>query len=167
MNKIEKLENKLNELKEELEELKKKQGKSQIKRWRAETGTTYYFLNPSGISDFSCECEETSDDLRYKIGNYYEARRDAEAHAQRILVKQELEDIALELNAGEEINWENTNLAKYHMYYDYINNAIINDDAYDYKAEGTTYCLSSDFTEVAIERIGKERLEKYLKGDAQ
>ena len=71
----------------------------------------------------------------------------------------------MELNKVEKIDWNNDNQEKISLEYNFLINSI--ECSYDYlfKHQGVIYCLDRDFRDVAIERIGEERLTKYLKGE--
>ena len=75
----------------------------------------------------------------------------------------ELMDLAEELNKGEEINWGNMYQEKYCIYYDAITKTLCDAIYKRFKAIGQIYCLNENFLEIALERIGKERLEKLFK----
>ena len=55
-----------------------------VKRWRAEEGTRYYFV------DYGCEVRDMpesgsmGDGKAYQAGNYYRTREEAEAAAERV-----------------------------------------------------------------------------------
>ena len=53
---------------------------------------------------------------------------------------------------------------KYCLYYNLPNNKIGYRLYTIVKMQSTIYCLNENFKDVAIERIGEERLKKYLKG---
>lgn len=148
------LENKINEL--------ESKGNNKYKR---ERGDSYWCFNYSGNPIFQKDISDRIDNFRYSIGNYFETKEQVENYKEKLIIEQELRDIARELNKGEEIDWTNGIQEKYYLYYDFSNYNI----GYNYhcyvKNQGTIYCLDIDFRDVAIERIGEERLVKYLKGE--
>lgn len=135
-----------------------------IKRWRAGYKEDYFLLNSDGYIESDSDWGKEIDDFRYNIGNYFETEEEVEAYKERLLIKQELKDIALELNNGKEIDWKNYK-SKYYLTYDNYYKKINVCFSATIIIEGTTYCLNKNFINVAIERIGKERLERYLKGE--
>lgn len=136
----------------------------EYERWKPEKHETYYFVD-------SCdEVGETwrssinfiPDKKRYNAYNCFRTREQAEAEVEKILVRRMLEDIARRLNKGKKINWNDCNQSKYFIYFG--ENLICISSCCRYKHQGTTYCLNQDFLDVAIQKIGKERLKKYLRG---
>jgi len=79
-------------------------------------------------------------------------------------VKTQLENIALRLNDGVNMDWNDRNQIKHGIFYDYGQKSLRLGDCLDNKYE-ETYCLSLDFKDVAIREIGEERLLKYFKGE--
>ncbi len=76
---------------------------------------------------------------------------------------EELKKKAEELNAGEEIDWNNSNQMKYYICYNYYDNKLIFEYSYGIKNLGQIYCLNENFLEIAKEKIGEERLIKLFK----
>lgn len=83
--------------------------------------------------------------------------------AEKILIRRQLEDIARRLNKGQKIDWGNDEQSK-HCIELYRNNIIAN-FYYSRKTQGTVYCLDKNFKDIAIQEIGEERLEVYLRGE--
>ena len=164
------LEEKIKEIEKQLEELKKQlteeNKKDKYKRKRLDYGDYYWFLNNLGEAVMASDYNEDEDNFNYNIGNYFEFEKEAENYKEKLLIEQELKDIAMELNKGEEIDWDNDIQKKYFLEYDFLNSTIV---CYKYstfiKRQGTIYCLNENFKNVAIEKIGKERLTRYLKGE--
>ena len=71
----------------------------------------------------------------------------------------------MELNKGKEIDWNNKEQDKYFLCFDYFYNKIDYIQNRYNKMQGTIYCLDINFKDVAKDRIGEERLAKYLKGE--
>ena len=160
--KIKEIEKQLEELKVQLTEEDKE---DKCKRKRFDYDKYYWFVDTFGEVCDTPECYASEDNFLFEIGNYFETEEQAENYKQKLLVEQELKDIAMELNKGEEINWNDYNQEKEHLVYDFSINEIIFDYDYVYKKQGVVYCLDKDFRDIAIERIGEERLTRYLKGE--
>ena len=153
-------------------ELLLKEVKSQLKELRAKESSftreiyyKYYYLNDCGETEIETDEDYPVDNFRYSIGNYFETKEQAENYKEKLLIEQELRDIARELNKGEEIDWDDVNQEKYYLGFDYYKDEIdyyVNNRS---KKQGTIYCLNKDFKNIAIERIGEERLLKYLKSE--
>ena len=48
-------------------------------RWRAEMGCVYWFVDDDGETETDYDTRHVSDELRYRIGNYFRTREEAEA----------------------------------------------------------------------------------------
>ena len=162
------LEERIKEIEKQLEELKEQltEENNKYKRKRLDYGDYYWFLNNLGEAVMAFDdYNEYEDNFKYLIGNYFKTEEQAENYKQKLLIEQELKDIAMELNKGEEIDWDNTNQDKYYIEYSFYGDGILYSFHSYTKIQGTIYCLDINFKHVAIERIGKERLIKYLKGE--
>lgn len=163
------LEEKIKEIEKQLEELKvqltEEDKEDKCKRKRFDYDKYYWFVDTFGEVCDTPECYASEDNFLFEIGNYFETEEQAENYKQKLLVEQELKDIAMELNKGEEIDWDNTNQDKYYIEYSFYGDGIIYNFHSYTKIQGTIYCLDINFKHVAIERVGKERLTKYLKGE--
>ena len=49
------------------------------KRWRAEEGGKYWYVDDDGQSEYDTDPRYDVDDARYSIGNYFRSREEAEA----------------------------------------------------------------------------------------
>ena len=155
---------KIEQMEKELEELKEKLNQENVtKRERYEE---YWFLD---CGDFESDYDEYSeiDDYRYSVGNYFKTKEQVENYKEKLLIEQELRDIARELNKGEEIDWNDNDQKKYYLYYCYIEEGISRTFDFLGKGQGIIYCLDENFMTIAIKRIGEERLTKYLKGELE
>ena len=160
------LEEKIKEIEKHLEELKVQLTEENKKdKYKRKRDDNYWFLNCIGESVMDYDYYEDEDKFNYNIGNYFETEEQAKNYKERLLIEQELRDIARELNKGEEIDWDNTNQDKYYIEYSFYGDGILYSFHSYTKIQGTIYCLDINFKHVAIERIGKERLTKYLKGE--
>ena len=153
-------------------ELLLKEVKSQLKELRAKESSfargiyyKYYYLNDCGETEIETDEDYLVDNFRYSIGNYFGTEKQAENYKERLLIEQELRDIARELNKGEEIDWNDNDQKKYYLYYCYIEEGISRTFDFLGKGQGIIYCLDENFMTIAIKRIGEERLTKYLKGE--
>ena len=162
--KIKEIEKQLEELKEQLKEESTKEDIN-YERKRLEKYEHYWYLDEFGEVGKTYEYYSKDDDFVYSIGNYFETEEQAENYKEKLLIEQELRDIAMELNKGEEIDWNNQDQEKYCLEYDFLSNSIGYIKYIMLKIQGAIYCLNENFKDVAIERIGEERLKKYLKGE--
>ena len=162
------LEERIKEIEKQLQELKEQltEENNKYKRKRLDYGDYYWFLNNLGEAVMAFDdYNEYEDNFKYLIGNYFETEKEAKNYKEKLLIEQELRDIAMELNKGEEINWQDINQPKYCLYYRLKGELIDYSAIYNNKIQGTIYCLDENFKDVVIKRIGEERLTRYLKGE--
>lgn len=150
---------------EHLATMKKMLEDCEYERWKPKKSEVYYYV--SHVSEVFNDVNEGTDiDVRrYKAYNCFRDKEQAENEAEKILVRRQLEDIARRLNKGRKIDWSDTNQRKYYIYISMLNNHLLWGQDILVKTEGTVYCLDMNFYNVAIQEIGQERLEKYLKGE--
>lgn len=163
---VDELKEKIINLKEEvkIDELESKED-NKYKRERKRIKERYYWVDYLGIAWEVLELNNDTDDFLYSIGNYFETEEQAENYKERLLIEQELKDIAMELNKGKKINWIDKMQWKYCLYYDFTIDKIKFYYSLRCREQGAIYCLDKNFKDTAIERIGEERLTKYLKGE--
>lgn len=159
----------LKELKKKYEELgkeiKRLEKEKVNKRWRAKINEDdYYYIDSFGYIYEEIEENEKRDDFRYKTRNYFKTKEQAQEHLENINTYYDLMDLAEELNNGEKINGGNETQIKYYIYYDFNKYKIAQYFSLFRKDLGQIYCLNNRFLNIALERIGKERLEKLFKG---
>lgn len=165
MNKQE-LQNEINKTKEHLANMEKMLAEcEEYERWKPEYMQEYWSVNAIGEV-----CENTwrgsdIDQCKHDFYNCFQTREQAEAEAEKILVRRMLEDIARRLNKGEEINYEDNRQCKFCLAYNIIKDRIEIDSDYNCVHIGVVYCLSMKFHNVAIQEIGEERLKKYMRGE--
>lgn len=131
--------------------------------WKPEKGEMFYYLNSYNIAISETWDASYSDAEHYNIYNCFKTKEQAEAEAEKILIRRQLEDIARRLNKGQEIDWYNKNQSKHCI--ELFCNEIMSDSYFTYKTQGTVYCLDKSFKDVAIQQIGEERLKNYLRGE--
>lgn len=162
MNK-EELEKEIEKTKEQLNKLQQALRSKEYERWKPEYNEKYYVIDAYNEVLNCRNYTQSATDKHVKAFNCFKTREEAEAEAEKILVRRKLEDIAKRLNKGKDFNWYDINQSKF-----YINYNPIRDELQCYahwldKVAGAVFCLDESFLDVAIEEIGKERLTKYLK----
>ena len=163
MKNLEELEKKYEELGKEIEKLKKEKS---CKRWRAEKKIEqYFYIDNSGIIGLVYEDSDDVDDYNYKTRNYFKTEKEAQRYLNNINTYYELMDLAEELNNGKKIDWNDYFQMKYSITYDSDDKEIFSTSNNIIKNLGQIYCLDKNFAAIALERIGKERLEKLFKGE--
>lgn len=167
MNKQE-LQNKIEDLEKQLAELKEQvnspefEGIKKGARQRPEIGEEYYYLTDEARVNKAIWNNLYRDHLRFDIGNCFKTEQEALDYRENILTKQALKDLALELNNGVEIDWDDENQRKY--FFNYTNKrASFLDNLTITLQASNIYCLNVDFLDIAIDRIGEEKLIKLIK----
>lgn len=153
------LDNLTNEERETLLKLVEKGNKTNKKRERLET---YYFISDKGA--ICCKCAlGTVNEIRYRLGNYFKTKEEAEFARKKQLIYQQLADYALEHNT-EEIDWNNPCqqkwLIRYVKCYKEIGYSWSTDTIY----MNQIYFSSEKIARDAVEEIGKDNIKKYLFG---
>lgn len=153
------LDNLTNEERETLLKLVKKGNKKNKKRERLET---YYFIGDKGAI---C-CEHTLgnvNEIRYRLGNYFETKEEAEFARKKQLIYQQLKDYALGHNT-EVIDWNNPNQKKCLISYTRYDNELFITSRQKVEYPNTVYFTSEKIAENAIKVIGEDNIKKYLFG---
>lgn len=154
----------INKTKEHLANMEKMLEKCD-EMWKPEKGEMFYYLNSYNIAISETWDASYSDAEHYNIYNCFKTREKAEQEAEKILVRRMLEDIAIRLNKGQKIDWNNHEFYKYSICFNFDKNEIDYLYSASSKEQGVVYCLSNEFYRVAIQEIGKKRLENYLRGE--
>lgn len=165
MNKQE-LQNEINKTKEHLVNMEKMLAECEYERWEPKEDEIFWYIDSSGSVDYSFFMSKDVDNtIKFKNYNCFQTYEEAEAEAEKILVRRMLEDIARRLNKGEKIDWKNSTQYKYSFYLDDKINKIDWCRECRCTVQGSVYCLDINFYNVAIQEIGEERLKKYLRGE--
>ena len=168
MTTIQELEQNISSIKEELSKLEEKLKtlKSGVGRQMPEKGDVYYFIGNDDSIFEDKWVNNSFDQQRFNSYNYFKTEEEAQKEIDRRLIKAKLNEIANRLNGGQVINWDSAIQHKYYLNLDTGVSLILSFSLID-KMEGTTYCLSQDFLEVAVDEIGEECLVKYIKGESK
>lgn len=135
-------------------------------RWKPKYDEQYWYITDYGTVDCILFMPKNqNDDMRFKNYNCFPTREQAQAEAEKILVRRQLEDIAKRLNKGQEIDWSDEDQIKYCIRFNFPLNIISICARLHQKLQGSVYCLSDKFKDVAIQEVGEERLKKYLRGE--
>lgn len=166
MTTIQELEQNISSIKEELGKLeeKLKTFKPRVGRQVPENGDIYYFIGNDGSIFEDKWANNSYDQQRFNSYNYFKTEEEAQREIDRRLIKAKLNEIANRLNGGQVINWDSAIQRKYYLNLDTGVSLILSFSLID-KMEGTTYCLSEDFLEVAVDEIGEQELFDYMKNN--
>lgn len=152
------------ELTEEQEKHIKEYLKIENKKWKPKEGENYYYVDNYG--DIEREFFSESDRLDYFnffSNNYFKTEEEAEFRLEQIKVYNELKNFADENN--EEIDWKDAEQDKWFIKgINLRNNKLIFDYNFELKFLGQIYFSSEKLAEQAIEKVGADRIKKYLFG---
>ena len=92
----------------------------EYKRWRANTGSMYWYISDSGSAVLTNEAKSSADDARYTIGNYFRTYVEAEKAANWLKAFTILRDDT----KGFKANWRDEDQEKWSVVYDYENGTM-------------------------------------------
>lgn len=130
------------------------------KRWRAEDGHTYWFVESNGTPSWLYECNKDRDNFRYDTHNYFQTEDEAQKYAKVLEVERQLMKFADEHN--DVIDWTNINQEKYYLCYSYSDHRVIIADRHWTKDSRTIYFSSEKIAKQAIDEIGTDKIKEYL-----
>ena len=153
----------INKAKEHLANLEKMLKECECERWTPEPNEEYYYISEDGeiVQTRNCGWQPAAN--RVKFYNCFKSEKQAEAEAEKILVRRQLEDIARRLNKGREVDWSDENQYKWYIVYN-TTFGFTTYSASENTTQGVVYCLDKNFLNTAIKEIGEGRLIKYLRG---
>lgn len=149
-------------LQKELDKLTELINKKDI-RFKPEYGEFYYYLDSSGTIQRTYWNNGVFDNHRYNIGNCFKTEQEVYDYNENLITKQQLKDLALELDNGVEINWDYKDTRKYTIYLSCDSDELADDWNWITRTVGGVYCTNEKFYKIAIERIGEEKLIKLIK----
>lgn len=167
MNEIQKLAEKREELKREVEKLdtqikELEEQEKKCKRWRANQDERYWYIGRSGAVCYLVEINDHLDKSSYEIGNYFKTEEETKKVVEKIKIYTQLKDLALRLNKGEMIRWNDFKQSKYCIMRDIEYDELSDGPMYCYQDIGQIYCLDKNFLEIAKQEIGEENLRKLF-----
>lgn len=133
------------------------------RRWRAEDKKFFWYVGSDGCILNSLDHRTNDDDKRYSLGNYFKTKEEAEEYRDNLLTKQKLKDLALRLNKGVKIDWNNDSQIKRAMSYKEISNELYSTTWCEPRYIGAVYCLDANFLNIAKREIGEDKLIKLIK----
>ena len=158
MEDLKELERKYEELGKEIERLKNQQKEY----GRLEKGKRYWFTDSFGNKSNEGDFNSKEDDFRYETGNYFNSKEELEDYIEKIKIRTKLERLAIKLNGGEKIDWNNTLTTKYKISYDFERGSFDQETNKCWREQGVIYCYKRNFLEKAIEEIGEDNLKKLF-----
>lgn len=142
--------------------LVKKGNKTNKKRWRSKENDKYYTLTSSGEPMLELDDRRNSDEQCYKLGNYFNTRKEAEFARDKQLIYQQLKDYALEHN--EVIDWNDPKQTIWFIAYDNTYKTITYFFARSELYIDPVYFTSERIARAAVEEVGEDNIKKYLFG---
>lgn len=162
---IDELKQKIEQIEKEVKSNKDEEAKKGV-RQMPEYEEKYFFVDSCGNIDYKFWKETETDLFRFNIGNCFKTEQEAEDYKENLLTKQQLKDLALELNNKVEIDWGKCNpkyficLSKAGEFLDQCYNIYDN-------CNTSLYCLDENFLQLAKDRIGEDKLIKLIKSGVQ
>lgn len=152
------LNNLTNEERETLLKLVEKGNKKNKKRERLET---YCFISDKGDICFK-HTSGTENELRYKLGNYFKTKEEAEFAIIKQHIYQQLKDYALEHNTRV-IDWNNIQ-TNWYMRYDIKDKKMLYYWTTSLLCMNQVYFTSEKIARDAVKEVGEDKIKKYLFG---
>lgn len=139
--------------KQELQEFIDSLNTMEAERGRAAKSERYWYISDVGMLRFTTDERSDSDDYRYECGNYYLTEEDASRSKKQIRLFRLLDRFSRQNGWTDDI-WEDTEVCKYYIYFDYACNQI---------RIGDRYCTAySPGVYFASEVVAQQAIEKYL-----
>ena len=127
------------------------------KRWEPEWGQQYWYIDSIGYLKDKCWEDElvSGDRPRYAIGNVFETKSEADAAVERLQIRAEL------LDCGGKETFEKSSCR---WAIGWGDGHLTPDEWYVQVPPFNIWFDSYEQTQAAIEKVGEERIEKYLFG---
>lgn len=158
LGKISELEQQISILRAEVE--KKEKEKDPNKRWRAEEGCVYWFVESDGKLKWWHEYSRDIDSFYYDTHNYFQTKEEARKYAKVLETERQLRRFADEYN--EVINWSNIEQEKYYVCYSCSDHKVIIANRQWTKDSRSIYFSSEKIAKQAIDEIGTDKIKEYL-----
>ena len=130
------------------------------KRWKPKYNDDYYICDING-NIYLTKCYWDNDDhFIYSIGNCFKTEEEAENYKEKLIIRQELKDLADELNHDNPIDWKDEDQRKYYIILD--KGVLENSYSLVLIYQGVIYCTDKKFLSIAINNIGENRLMKLF-----
>ena len=133
--------------------------KERPKRWRAEEGETYWYVDAFGVIHDVTEYYNKVDNYLYNTGNYFQTRKQAEEYQKKLILQQEYKDWC-----AFDCDWNDFSQKKWYAFHkNEPNNKRIDIDYMKLaKIQGIVYAESKDRIQEFIDKIGEEDFKKYI-----
>lgn len=158
LEKISELEQQIATLKAEVE--KEEKEKDPNKRWRAEVGCAYWFVESGEKPKWWHEYGRDIDIFNYETHNYFQTEKEAQKYAKVLETERQLKKFADEHN--DVIDWSNIEQEKYYVCYSCSDHKVIIANRQWTKDSRTIYFSSEKIAKQAIDEIGTDKIKEYL-----
>ncbi len=147
---------KMKALQDEIEALKKVEIEEEPKRWKPNTGDTYYYVNSKGLVAANTWSDCRDDNNFYSIGNCFKTCQEEDFAVEKLKVIAELK----EFTEPDDTKWEGDQI-HFFFVYNIIEKTLIIDYARGWK-HGELYFASEKDAIEALETVGEDRIKKYI-----
>lgn len=134
------------------------------KKWRPKKDESYFYVASSGaIIDVIYAQPEYSDyQFHVLTNNCFKTKEEAEFRLEQIKIYNEIKDFANENN--NKIDWHNSSQDKWHIYLNYTTLNLNASEWNTTRSQGAIYFTSEKLAKQAIEKVGEDRIKRYLFG---
>ena len=152
------------ELTEEQEkQIKDYLGIKDSKRWKPKENERYYIVTTRlTVGEAFYTVNDEINAARLLVNNCFKTKKEAEFRLEQIKVYNELKNFADENNNG--ICWKDENEDKFYINYIHSDKQVLCFSANFIQDIGQIYFSSEELAEQAIEKVGEDRIKKYLFG---
>ena len=122
-------------------------------------GQEYYCIVHGAVCKYTWDTDPT-DDIMFSQHDCY-TKENADIALSILQAKAELQNIATELNDGRVIDWGDEEQFKFDIYFNHQLNYFLQSNSKECQYS-CIYCIEHRFKEVALERMGEEKLKLAL-----
>lgn len=134
--------------------------------WKPEDEEDYFLLDIDLAVSVDTFDVTNIDEERHEALNYFKTEKEAKLEQLQIVIRRKIQDIALRLNKGRKINWDDCSQEKYRscIYYDPQMGVLSVSAAVTCNKQDFYHpiCLDKNFAKVVSKEL-KDDLEKYFK----
>ena len=152
MNIDQKIEDLRKEFNEKIKELKREY-KEKNEKWIPESGERYYFVNIDLTVGYSINLLDSIDNLRFEFIKIFKTKEEAQEYADYLKARKKY---SYEFSKEE---WENTNIYKHYIYYDFDDKVFYIDSSEYCGRIGTTYFKTYEKAQEFLYRYEKQILK--------
>ena len=146
--------------KEQEKQIKDFLGIKNSKKWMPKKSEKYFYINCCGDIDYCVNSDDEADMYCFLTNNYFKTKEEAEFRLEQIKVYYELKNFADDNN--DEICWIHQSQLKYYMLYSYVENELDITSWTNVRDLGQIYFSSEELAKQAVEKVGEDRIKKYL-----